>query len=100
MPPRAGIVIVHFGRSEPTARCMRAVADDPSPVVRSIVVVDNGTGLAMKGRYNLIELSARKQGPAVLGERIASLNGDAIVDSTDAGLRLEITLPLGWKGYA
>ncbi len=65
-----------------------------------IVVVDNGTGLAMKGRYNLIELSARKQGPAVLGERIASLNGDAIVDSTDAGLRLEITLPLGWKGYA
>lgn len=65
-----------------------------------IVVVDNGNGLPMKGRYNLIELSARKQGPAVLGERIASLNGDAILDSTEAGLRLEITLPLGWKGYA
>ena len=45
MPPRAGIVIVHFGRSEPTARCMRAVADDPSPVVRSIVVVDNAGDL-------------------------------------------------------
>jgi signal transduction histidine kinase len=65
-----------------------------------IVVVDNGRGLLTKGRYNLIELSARQQGPAVLGERVASLNGDAILDSTDSGLRLEITLPLGWKGYA
>jgi signal transduction histidine kinase len=65
-----------------------------------IVVVDNGHGLLTKGRYNLIELSARQQGPAVLGERVASLNGDAILDSTDSGLRLEITLPLGWKGYA
>jgi signal transduction histidine kinase len=65
-----------------------------------IVAVDNGRGLLTKGRYNLIELSARQQGPAVLGERVASLNGDAILDSTDSGLRLEITLPLGWKGYA
>jgi len=65
-----------------------------------IVVADNGRGLLIKGRYNLIELSARQQGPAVLGERVASLNGDAILDSTENGLRLEITLPLGWKGYA
>jgi signal transduction histidine kinase len=35
----------------------------------------------------------------MLGERVASLNGDAIAESTDQGLKLEISLPLGWKGY-
>jgi len=64
-----------------------------------IVVEDNGRGLASKGRYNLIELSAKRQGPAILGERVASLNGDGVVESTDNGLRIAITLPLGWKGY-
>lgn len=64
-----------------------------------IVVEDDGRGLAEKGRYNLIELSAKRMGPTILGERVASLNGDGIVDSSDNGLRIAITLPLGWKGY-
>jgi signal transduction histidine kinase len=64
-----------------------------------IVVEDNGKGLAMKGSYNLIELSAKRLGPTVLGERVASLNGDGVVESSDNGLRITITLPLGWKGY-
>ncbi len=64
-----------------------------------IIVEDDGKGLAIKGSYNLIELSARRQGPTVLGERVASLNGDGVIESSDNGLRIEITLPLGWKGY-
>lgn len=36
-----GVVIIHYGRSEPTRRCMRSVLDDPSAVRRHIAVVDN-----------------------------------------------------------
>lgn len=36
-----GVVIVHFGDAAPTLRCLRSVAEDPSRVRRSIVVVDN-----------------------------------------------------------
>jgi signal transduction histidine kinase len=64
-----------------------------------IVVEDDGKGLAIKGRYNLVELSAKRQGPTVLGERVASLNGDGVLESSDNGLKIAITLPLGWKGY-
>jgi signal transduction histidine kinase len=64
-----------------------------------IVIADDGRGLAVKGRYNLIELSAKRMGPTILGERVASLNGDGVVESTDTGLRIAISLPLGWKGY-
>lgn len=64
-----------------------------------IVVQDDGRGLATKGRYNLIELSAKRLGPTILGERVASLNGDGVVESSDNGLTITVTLPLGWKGY-
>jgi len=35
-----------------------------------------------------------KQGPATLKERVTSLGGSLIVDSTDHGSRIEIRLPL------
>ncbi len=38
---RAGVVIVHYGQSEPTLRCVASVVEDPSEIPRSIVVVDN-----------------------------------------------------------
>lgn len=45
MEPRAGVVVVHYGPAEPTVACVRSIVADPSPVARSIVVVDNSGDL-------------------------------------------------------
>jgi hypothetical protein len=45
MAPRAGVVVVHFGRQEPTLACLRALAADTSPIERRVVVVDNSGDL-------------------------------------------------------
>lgn len=42
---RIGVVVVHFGDPEPTGRCLRSLWQDPSPVERRIVVVDNSHNL-------------------------------------------------------
>lgn len=62
-----------------------------------IRVRDDGIGFPFRGRYNLAALMEKQQGPAVLGERVAALNGDLIVESTEQGASLEISLPLGWR---
>ena len=49
MGARAGVVVVHFGSSAPTLACLRAVAADPSPVEREVVVVDNSGDLDAGG---------------------------------------------------
>lgn len=42
----AGIVVVHHGGCDELARSLAALVDDPSPVARRIVVVDNSAGSA------------------------------------------------------
>ncbi|MFN3412910.1 MAG: glycosyltransferase [Thermoanaerobaculum sp.] len=42
---RVAVVIVHYGDAEPTRRCLRSVLEDPSPVDRRVVVVDNSHNL-------------------------------------------------------
>jgi signal transduction histidine kinase len=63
-----------------------------------IEVSDNGSGFAFHGRMSLDAIREKGIGPAVLAERVASLNGDLSVESTDHGARLEISFPLGWSG--
>lgn len=41
MSGEVGVVVVHYGDAEPTRRCIRSLLDDPSPVSRRVVVVDN-----------------------------------------------------------
>ncbi|MEN8163315.1 MAG: glycosyltransferase family 2 protein, partial [Acidobacteriota bacterium] len=36
-----GVVIIHYGRAEPTRQCLQSVIEDPSTVERHIAVVDN-----------------------------------------------------------
>jgi len=60
-------------------------------------VTDDGVGLPITGRLTLNELRERGIGPASLRDRVAALNGQLTAESSDAGLRLEITLPLGWS---
>lgn len=62
-----------------------------------IRVADDGIGFPFRGRYNLNSLMERQQGPAVLAERVAALNGDMTVASNEEGASLEILLPLGWR---
>jgi signal transduction histidine kinase len=59
-----------------------------------ITVADNGSGFPFRGRYDLATLNTLQQGPVSLKGRIASLQGDLIIDSTESGSRLQITLPL------
>ncbi len=63
-----------------------------------IVVIDNGCGFPFHGRYDNAALSALNIGPATLKERIASLQGILVVESSGNGARLEITVPLNRKG--
>ena len=62
-----------------------------------IVVGDDGTGFPFQGRYTLEELDRARLGPVTLKERIASLGGGLILESTPQGSRLEITIPLDWS---
>jgi signal transduction histidine kinase len=63
-----------------------------------ITVSDNGRGFPFRGRYDYASLTKDGLGPATLKERISSLGGSLAIDSSDAGARLEITLPLEPKG--
>jgi signal transduction histidine kinase len=60
----------------------------------TIVVADNGRGFPFRGRYGLGELQALAVGPLTLKERIAALGGSLDIESSEAGARLTIALPL------
>lgn len=63
-----------------------------------IEVADNGTGFAFHGRMTLEEMRQKGAGPSALAERVRSLNGNLIVDSSDSGTTVMISVPLGWGG--
>jgi signal transduction histidine kinase len=65
-----------------------------------ITVADNGRGFSFRGRYDHAALTELRLGPISLKERVASLGGSLIIDSTEAGARLEIGLPLRQPGSA
>ncbi|HEX4956281.1 MAG TPA: glycosyltransferase family 2 protein [Thermoanaerobaculia bacterium] len=46
MTPTLGIVLVHFGPTEPTRRALAAIAGDPSLTARKVVVVDNSNSFS------------------------------------------------------
>jgi signal transduction histidine kinase len=63
-----------------------------------ILVADNGRGFPFRGFYDHAKLTEMKLGPVALKGRIASLGGSLAIDSTDAGARLDIRLPLARPG--
>lgn len=58
-----------------------------------IVICDNGKGFSFRGRYDLDQLNRLRIGPVTLKERISSLGGSLVIDSSDAGSKLEIRVP-------
>lgn len=61
-----------------------------------IEVSDNGSGFPFHGRLTLEEMRATGNGPTMLAGRVASLNGNLTVDSTDRGSVVTMTVPLGF----
>jgi signal transduction histidine kinase len=58
-----------------------------------IKVSDDGRGFPFEGRFSGEELSAARQGPRSLRERIAALGGSLVLESDRKGSCLEIVLP-------
>jgi signal transduction histidine kinase len=58
-----------------------------------ITVADNGQGFPFQGRFEYADLAGGNLGPVMLRQRIAALGGTLAIDSSEAGARLEITLP-------
>jgi signal transduction histidine kinase len=63
-----------------------------------IEVVDDGSGFPFHGRMTLAAIRESGVGPSMLAERVAALNGELSVESSGAGARLEISVPLGFTG--
>ena len=63
-----------------------------------IEVVDDGSGFPFHGRLTLEAIRESGVGPAMLAERVAALNGELAVESSGAGARVEISVPLGFAG--
>ena len=59
-----------------------------------IHVSDNGRGFPFEGRHDLPSLIESKRGPVTLKERVSSLGGSMVIDSSSAGAKLEIRVPL------
>jgi signal transduction histidine kinase len=59
-----------------------------------IAVKDDGRGFPFEGRHNLRDLFETCRGPVTLKERVASLHGDMVIDSSQKGSQIDISLPL------
>lgn len=60
----------------------------------AIAVADDGHGFGFRGDYDFAALKARKIGPVTLKQRIAAAGGSLRINSSEAGARLDIHLPL------
>jgi len=57
-----------------------------------LVIQDDGCGFGFQGRLDQQELRRHRKGPAILSERVRSIGGTLVIDSS-LGARLEITIP-------
>jgi signal transduction histidine kinase len=67
--------------------------------ILTITVTDDGCGFPFAGRRDRAALVAANAGPVSLRERAESLGGEIVVESSAAGARVELSLPLG-AGHA
>lgn len=64
----------------------------------AITVSDNGRGFPFEGHFSHAELALQNLGPRSLRERVSALHGTVSLDSSRAGARLDISLPLWGTG--
>ena len=58
-----------------------------------LVMVDDGVGFDFNGTWSLDQLVNAGVGPKVIKERVLSLNGNLMIESTPTGARIEISIP-------
>jgi signal transduction histidine kinase len=58
-----------------------------------MVMVDDGVGFDFRGTWPLEQLVASGIGPRVIKERVLSLDGNLMIESTPTGARIEISIP-------
>jgi signal transduction histidine kinase len=58
-----------------------------------LVMVDDGVGFDFRGTWDLEKLVTSGFGPRVIKERVQSLVGNLIIESTPTGARIEISIP-------
>ncbi|HKO59275.1 MAG TPA: ATP-binding protein [Thermoanaerobaculia bacterium] len=63
-----------------------------------IRVADDGRGFAFSGRHDLDALERRGLGPRTLKERIRALGGSLIVESSNGGASIEVSIPVAEEG--
>jgi len=59
-----------------------------------VEISDDGKGFPFSGSYDLAALNAMRAGPLTLKERVAELRGNLRLESSQAGTRVVVTLPL------
>jgi signal transduction histidine kinase len=58
-----------------------------------LVMVDDGIGFEFQGTWPLEKLSSAGLGPRVIRERVLSLGGNLMIESTPTGARIEVSIP-------
>src|SRR6266566_4579816 len=58
-----------------------------------LVMVDDGIGFEFHGVWSLEKLMSSGLGPRVMKERVQSLRGSLMIESTPTGARIEISIP-------
>jgi signal transduction histidine kinase len=84
--------VTNAARHGPASAVQVILALDGAAV--SLTVVDNGRGFPFQGRHDAASLVRMRSGPVSLRERATARGGSLVVESSDAGARVEIVLPL------
>jgi signal transduction histidine kinase len=84
--------LVNAARHAHASAIQLAIFREPHQI--SIAVADDGQGFPVKGTFSLQDLIRTQTGPRTLRERVASLGGDLLLETTDQGTRLKLTVPL------
>jgi signal transduction histidine kinase len=66
--------------------------------VLRLIVADDGRGFPFAGRRDHVALEASNTGPVSLRERVVAMGGRLEIESTIAGSRVEVSVPLGVTG--
>jgi signal transduction histidine kinase len=64
----------------------------------AISVADNGCGFPFHGRFDHTAIEAVRHGPRTLRERVVALGGTLAIESSGAGSRLDIRIPMAADG--
>jgi len=85
--------IVNAARHARASAVHVAVSGKPGELL--ITVDDDGRGFPFTGRYDDSERRRLRIGPVVLAERVETLGGSLVIESSSTGARLEMRIPLG-----